>query len=522
MKTRKTARKKIDKWFVAAEIVENTLFMMSIPMLFFLQRLYKHGLGNNLYYYFTYFKGDFSQMWFPRSEFDAQADFLANKMLTKLNWALKTTEQVEVWSDKFMVQSREFYRLPITKMSNQELLAEFNKVIKWHDLSHSIGATVSWHSDADKARVSTAISQMISRQIDKYDYPESAAEVFSVLSTPTRNSYAVQEEKEFLQIARLIHQQSKVRRALIRHTAKELDARIAQHDVKLLAKMRAHYNKWRWLKYAYKGPAYQWSFYINRWKALVASHESPSQLLRQMEQKTKHLAVRHKKLVAQLHLSAKQKKQIELAQAIVYLKEIRKSALYHGMYHYEPFFREFGKRHGLTLQQVWALNVWEIQGALVGKKLPNKKELNARNTEAVAYCDRKKYVVWTGQPARDWMKKIPKEDIVPEGEVNELTGMCASPGSARGVVKIIDVPGDLPKMRQGNILVSETTYPSLVPAMKKAAAIITNAGGLTTHAAIVSRELGVPCLVGTKVANKVLKDGDRVEVDATKGIVRRI
>ena len=507
---------------MAAEIVENTLFMMSVPMLFFLQMLYKRGLGNNLYHYFTYFKGDFSQMWFPRSEFDAQADWLANKMLTKPNWALKTIKQVEVWSEKFMAQSREFYRLPITKMSNQELLAEFNKVIKWHDLSHSIGATVSWHSDADKARVSTAISQMISRQIDKYDYSESAAEVFSVLSTPTRNSYATQEEKEFLQIARLIHQQSKVRRALIRHTAKELDVRIAQHDAKLLAKMRAHYTKWRWLKYAYKGPAYQWSFYINRWKALVASHESPSRLLHRMEQKTKQLTAKQKNVIAQLRLSAKQKKQIELAQAIVYLKEIRKGALYHGMYHYELFFREFGKRHGLTLQKVWALNVWEIQGALVGKKLPSKKELNARNKEAVAYCDRNKYVVWTGRQARDWMKKLSKEDMVPEGEVNELTGMCASPGLACGVVKIVDVPKDIPKMKQGNILVSETTYPSLVPAMKKAAAIVTNAGGLTTHAAIVSRELGVPCVVGTKIGNKVLKDGDKVEVDATKGIVKKI
>ena len=64
------------------------------------------------------------------------------------------------------------------------------------------------------------------------------------------------------------------------------------------------------------------------------------------------------------------------------------------------------------------------------------------------------------------------------------------------------------------------TTPDFVPAMRKAAAIITNEGGITCHAAIVSRELGKPCITGTKIASKVLKDGDMVEVDAEKGIVR--
>ena len=68
----------------------------------------------------------------------------------------------------------------------------------------------------------------------------------------------------------------------------------------------------------------------------------------------------------------------------------------------------------------------------------------------------------------------------------------------------------------------EMTTPDFVPAMKKAAAIVTEQGGITSHAAIVSRELGVPCVIGTKIATRVLKDGDLVEVDANKGIVRKV
>lgn len=64
------------------------------------------------------------------------------------------------------------------------------------------------------------------------------------------------------------------------------------------------------------------------------------------------------------------------------------------------------------------------------------------------------------------------------------------------------------------------TTPDFVPAMKKAAAVITDEGGITCHAAIMSRELGIPCVIGTKIATKVLRDGDLVEVDAEKGVVR--
>ena len=78
------------------------------------------------------------------------------------------------------------------------------------------------------------------------------------------------------------------------------------------------------------------------------------------------------------------------------------------------------------------------------------------------------------------------------------------------------------KMDKGDVLVSPMTSPDFVLAMKKASAVITDAGGITCHAAIVSRELKIPCIVGTKIATKVLKDGDLVEVNANKGIVKII
>ncbi len=107
-----------------------------------------------------------------------------------------------------------------------------------------------------------------------------------------------------------------------------------------------------------------------------------------------------------------------------------------------------------------------------------------------------------------------------EGEII-LKGLPASPGIATGPVRIVLDLKDLPKVKEGDILVTTMTSPDMVPAMQRAAAIVTDEGGLTSHAAIVSRELGIPAVVGTGSATKVLKDGEIITVDAYKGVVYR-
>jgi phosphoenolpyruvate synthase/pyruvate phosphate dikinase len=110
-----------------------------------------------------------------------------------------------------------------------------------------------------------------------------------------------------------------------------------------------------------------------------------------------------------------------------------------------------------------------------------------------------------------------------EGELQkEIRGVSAYNGVVSGVVKVVRHPTEVDKVSTGDILVSQMTLPSFISALQKAVAFITDEGGITCHAAIVSRELKKPCIIGTKIATKVLKDGDLVEVDAEKGIVRII
>jgi phosphohistidine swiveling domain-containing protein len=105
---------------------------------------------------------------------------------------------------------------------------------------------------------------------------------------------------------------------------------------------------------------------------------------------------------------------------------------------------------------------------------------------------------------------------------NLLQGVGIGKGRLKGMTHIVRGEKEFSNFRRGEILVSADTNPVYLPLMKKARAIVTDRGGLTSHAATLAREFGIPAVIGTKVATKVLKTGDRVEVDMGNGIVRKL
>jgi len=108
------------------------------------------------------------------------------------------------------------------------------------------------------------------------------------------------------------------------------------------------------------------------------------------------------------------------------------------------------------------------------------------------------------------------------GITQTIHGHVACTGMEEGSVKVVLDEDDFKNFRAGDILVTVMTRPEFVPLMKKARAIITDEGGVTCHAAIISRELKKPCLIGTRIATRVLKNGERVVVDANQGVIRRV
>lgn len=131
--------------------------------------------------------------------------------------------------------------------------------------------------------------------------------------------------------------------------------------------------------------------------------------------------------------------------------------------------------------------------------------------------DHGKVYLVQSRPVTVFYEKKEGEAIVKRKPV--VKGLPASPGVAIGEVRIVLTPKELSKVRPGNILVTKMTNPDFTPAMRIAAGILTDEGGITSHAAIVSRELGIPCVVGSERATKVLKDGELITLDGKSGLV---
>ena len=131
-----------------------------------------------------------------------------------------------------------------------------------------------------------------------------------------------------------------------------------------------------------------------------------------------------------------------------------------------------------------------------------------------AYIVQARPITATGNSATNESvgNSVSSEDII-------ASGLGASPGLATGKVVIYDTSMSLEAIKEGDILVTQMTMPDMVPAMSRAAAIVTDEGGMTCHAAIISRELGTPCVVGTGNATEIMKDGMDVTVDGTTGTV---
>jgi len=478
------------RWFVVEEIPQNVPFVMGITR-FMVQEWPKRGLGEGVKKYFTWFEKDLGRMVYIMKEFEKEADFLSQKMLRDPVWALKVLGDIEKWSSRFFEAARRFRNLRFAGFSNHQLISSFEKVLKWHTLSHGVGSSLSWHADANGERVSRGLLAIIQKRIKENLSKVSTAEVFTILSSPEKESGLKKEEK-----------------ALLKLVIKKADS----------VDLCRHANKYEWLNYQYKGPAFPFSYFADRFGSLNPA--KAKRLLSEIERRDQNTREQKRKLVKELNLNSQERSLVKMAQEMVFIKDYRKESLYHGMYCYEPFFREIARRFALSIDQVRTMHWWEIVSLLRSDRV-DVDELNERMKQAVYFVSRDSYKIYTGARAGKFLSQI-KWQYVKKRIGNEFHGSCAYPGKVRGRVKIINIPQDMSKMRKGDILVAHNTNPNLVPAMKIAKALVSGAGGLTCHTAIIARELRIPSVVGIPGIDKILKDGDKVEVDSNKGIVRRI
>lgn len=204
---------------------------------------------------------------------------------------------------------------------------------------------------------------------------------------------------------------------------------------------------------------------------------------------------------------------IDVMQFIIFYRTQRTDVMNRSAYEFYPGLIAKAKELGCSYHDLLYMTPEEV-----AKKHIPKSELAARKTGFALLIDDGKIRIADHQEYR----RLRKTFLVNTSAIESVRGTAASPGCAKGIVKIVHNSADILKVRAGNIIVATMTTPNYITAMHRAGGYVTDEGGITCHAAILSRELDKPCVIGTKIATKVFKDGDRVEVDADNGIVRKI
>jgi phosphohistidine swiveling domain-containing protein len=204
---------------------------------------------------------------------------------------------------------------------------------------------------------------------------------------------------------------------------------------------------------------------------------------------------------------------VDVMQFFVYYRTQRTDIMNKTWFSYYDRLAAFAKQLGISYADILQCSLDELRSG----EIPDRRTLEARKKNTVVCLSHGKIKLFSAA-AVDYFQKLCQDRRSGEN----IAGKTAFPGIVSGRVKIIKGSGDFVGFKPGDILVSPMTTPSMMPIMKKAAAFVTDEGGITCHAAILAREMKKPCVIGTKLATQVLRDGDLVEVDAGRGLIKII
>lgn len=240
-----------------------------------------------------------------------------------------------------------------------------------------------------------------------------------------------------------------------------------------------------------------------------------------IEQDRKDSEAELKRVSNELKLTPELRSLVGSVQEIHFLRQYRADALFKAGRDVMELLTAIAERLNTTYDSIIMLAHEEIATSIIkGRLTVSKRIINARQEGyAILWVNQRRSII-TGNKFTKELALFPAE----KKEVKELQGNIASRGTYQGPVTIVTLHEEISKVQPGDVLVSPMTDPYFVPAMVRAGAIITDEGGILSHAAIISREFGIPCIVGTGIATSVLKDGVIVQVDASgeKGRVRII
>ncbi len=450
-----------------------------------------------------------------RDQFKENGKILLQKLLSDHAWWKQKDQNIYGCAQKYFEVGRKLLKIKnFSKFSNEELKQLFVEYYDTYLASHISG---QWGIllEFEHEWLSKHVKDLLEKRIKEKKLNLDIANVFSVLSTPLKGSAITEEQNDFYKL--LSHVTKSETIELFKKSPEEIEKLLPKTDSEFNDLMEKHFQNYCWLPFMYEGPSWKKEYFIKAIKSSLQEKINAKKMLEGIQKVEQELEKQQKEFLKKLDLSKDEKELVFFVQNQIYLKGLRKDAMYFGSYSSEPLFKEIAKRLHLTLDQVRYSLKQELVKALDTGQI-DANELNERIKFSVARVLDGKFEFISKDHAQRFFSQIYKEEVYEN--ITQILGTTAFEGQVEGITKLVNHPNEMFKMDKGDIMVSHSTNPNLVSAMKKASAIITDVGGITCHAAIVSRELKIPCIVGTRIATKILKDGTHVQVDASTGVIK--
>lgn len=506
-----------DRWFLFQEVPGWPNSYSKGPMVGFIENLEKNcGTAvQNMVYYCS--KQNLL-IYAKEKEWHLKGLEVFEKIASEPKFVKWLVKEIHRRGENLRKVSRKLQKINPEKISNKELYKHyalfFDSLIDLWDIGMAQNLP-----DFENEYPAKYLLEWVRKKAGQLELKENKTEMYSIIVTPTEKSLAQREELELLRLASVIKKNASIRNRFIRLPANKLEKEIEKYP-KIYRKIVLHENKYCWLAFNWTGPEARIKHYLERIRLMLSNKVNLAELINCLEKYEKNIQEKQKKYLTILRPDKKTRTVIYYSQSIAECKVYRLDVSYYGFYSIEPFLIEIGRRMGLALSQVRAVCPEQMKKVFLDKRIP-VEEINIQFNDAMYLAERGKSSFLIGRKAVKKHKEILK-NLRKQKKKDQLRGTPAYPGIVTGKVKIINRPSELSKMNKGDVMVSVATSPDLIRGMKKASAILTDVGGITCHAAIVSRELQIPCIIGLKAVTKNFLDGDIVEVDANHGIVKKV
>lgn len=497
-----------DPWLLAEDIPGSDLFFFQIPLSCFVNH-FAEQTGRAYQKALMRFEG--YHMWFYFGEKDSfeVGEHIVNRIVENPDYGLNINKNIVAIADKLRNWC---VTIPIDKLKNltdSELWEIYDK----HYQLHSQFYTYVWIGNATDM-FHANFTNRIKNYFRSINISEEKINQYLVtLTNTTVRTPIFEEQQELLRICQVIESDAELKRIFLEKDSTAIFDILPEN---LQNSVRVHWRKYYYTKFIFVEGEYTINDYIKQIQDIIKTNVPAQKLLADQDANLSECQTRKNELISALKIDAKWLQVLEVFGGFMVTKIYRRYAQLYALHTMDKVLKEIAKRKFLALKQVKFMLRSEVKDLLLNDTVDSAL-LSERSKKCVYYVEKNFEQVFTGPDADKLVKSAGR---VVDLNVKELSGEVGCPGFARGVVRVIIRAQDMSKMNQGDILVSIATDPDIVPAMKKAGAIVTEQGGVTSHAAIVSRELGIPCVIGTKIATKVFKDGDMVEVDADRGTVK--